>query len=118
MAGGRSRARTQARARVALNTPKRYVEPTREELLDSPRARQLDRRDWPAIRSAHPHWWQVHRIERVNGAELRYVLIAECRTEGAAFLVAHRQQSQTRITKWGDKRPPYRSARPPREVDE
>lgn len=73
------------------------------------------RRDWPAIKSRHPAWWHVERVERC-GDQLRYVLIAETETEQAAFTVADRQASQTRITRWGDKRAPWLSFRPPREV--
>ena len=65
----------------------------------------------------HPSWWHVQRVERCKG-RLRYVLIAECQTESAAFAVVARQLSQTRIIRFGDKRAPFVSWRQPLEVSE
>lgn len=73
--------------------------------------------DLPRIQSRHPNWWQVFRIE-VHGLERRLVLIAECRTEDAAFRLAATQASQVRITKWGAKVRPYDSFRDPLVVIE
>lgn len=98
----------------ALYRP-RFLEPLTGE--DEPPATEAfpkvpDLVDWPAIQSRHPTWWQVHRIE-LEGTERRLVLIAECRSEEAAFTVAAQQAAQVRITRWGSKQRPYESFRPP-----
>lgn len=84
---------------------------------DRPPARaERPRVDWPEIQSRHPGWWQVHRIELRQGVRVT-VLIAEVRTEDEAFRVMDQQHSQTRISKWGSKLPPYVSHRDPLVVE-
>ena len=74
-----------------------------------------EHRDWPEIRSTHPHWWQVRRIE-AHGDQLVFVLVHETPNEEQAFRVALSQYSQSVITKWNDKQPPYYTSRAPKIV--
>jgi hypothetical protein len=96
--------------RGAINRP---VPPPDASCPGPPSAPPAPRRDWPAISSAHPGWWQVHRVE-VRGGARGFALIAEVRTEAEAFQVAATQASQVRITKWGDRQRPYFSPQRPR----
>src|SRR5262245_15158960 len=115
MVGRRTRARQRAAQRAALNRPRLDRFDAADVPASAPAAAPpAARRDWPAIRSRHPRWWQVERIERCDG-RLRYVLIAETETETQAFTIMSRQLSQTRVYRFGDRRPPFVSWRQPLE---
>lgn len=97
-------------ARAALNRPDlsgRDVDLTPEP---SNRGRLIH----PAIAMQHPCYWHVYRVELVPDARPRHVLIAECQTEHEAFMVADLEAWQVVISRWGDRRAPFYSFRPPR----
>ena len=111
MGRGSSRVRQRASQRFLINRPDLTRHMTGPD-IPAP-AQDQGLRDWPAIQSTHPAWWQVHRVEQVTPGLLRYVLIAETQTEAQAFSVAVRQLHQVRITKWGTKVRPYLTMRDP-----
>jgi len=106
--------RERAAARAANNRPdlSRYL-PVDPDPPRPPAAPVLE--DWPRIESRHPTWWQVQRVEK-RGDQTVWVLIAEVRSEDAAFRIAHRQKYQVRISKYGDRQKPYYSHREPKVV--
>ena len=104
---GVSHHRAMQAGRAACNRP-RFDEPTtlRTEPVESVLT------DWPEITSVHPDWWQVHRVER-HGDAHRLVLIAERRSEQAAFDVLRLQLHQCCISRVGDREDPFVSKREP-----
>lgn len=101
-----------ASQRFLLNQPDLSRHVTDQEPEPLPKPPTLT--DWPVIHTNHPYWWQVHRVVMGKDGSRGYQLIAECRSEDEAFRVASQQLHQCRITKWGDKRPPYFSAKSPK----
>jgi hypothetical protein len=109
----RGRVRQRATQRAQLN--RMHPGPVPAARQDTPPAEE--RIDSPPIAPQHPTWWQVYRIE-LHGTPAREqaVLIAECRLEVEAFAVIGRQAHQCTLTRVGDRRPIYRSFRPPMVV--
>lgn len=67
----------------------------------------------PPIAVTHPTWWQVHRVEIISvEAPPYFVLIGEFPDETTAIRFQLREQWQTRLMKWGDRRPAYFTFRP------
>jgi hypothetical protein len=101
-------------ARAAANRPdlSKYREAGPDVVQAPPTP---EHRDWPAIPSQHPQWWQVHRVE-AHGDRRVYVLIHETPNETEAFKVALLQDSQAKITKWNDRSPPYLTHRSPKRT--
>ena len=100
-------------ARAAANRPDLSKYRDQPDVVVTPPT--VEHRDWPAIQSQHPQWWQVHRVEEHDGQRV-FVLIAEAEDETQAFKIALSQDSEACITKWNDRSPPYFTHRPPRRT--
>lgn len=103
-----SRRKQRASQVAVLNCP-RLREP---RTSDPPRSAREPERTSPEIPLEHPTWWLVRRAElNAQTHERTWVLIGQFRDEEDAMRFALREAWECEVTRWGDRRPVWRSGK-------